>query len=156
MELNIKLLILGIFIIPTLFIIFYSIEFYFKKLFRTRNEYKNTRGTTHKALLTNGLNNLLNEIQRTKKGLDLAIKAEKNLQKEKDLALEKAASSLLFETEFTKIPGIGKMLKEKVRRTCFDGLVAAWLGEAFFFTRIYGGRCGGFSCGVLCHFLCLL
>lgn len=116
-----ELLILGIFIIPTLFIIFYSIEFYFKKMFRTRNEYKSTRGTTHKTLLTNGLNNLLNETQRTKKELTSAIKAEKNLQKEKDLALEKAASSILFETEFTKIPGIGKVLKEKVRRTCFDG-----------------------------------
>jgi len=114
--------ILGIIAVsPILIVIFTSLEFYFRKFSRARKEYKNARGTIHKNLLKKCLSNLNREIQKTEKELDSAIQAEKNLHSEKNMELERAATVSVFDTRFTSIPGIGKVLKERVRRTCFDG-----------------------------------
>lgn len=122
MEFQPSLVVLGIILISPLLIVFFtSLEFFFKKLFRARREYKTARGTVHKTLLQQGLGNLNREIQNTKKELDSAIQAEKELHSNKDFELERAATVFVFETEFTNIPGIGKILKERIRRTCFDG-----------------------------------
>lgn len=122
MEINIPLVVLGVAAIsPVLIVLFTSLEFHLKKFSRARKEYRNARGTAHKNLLRKCLSHLNREIQKTKKELSLTIQAEKKLHLEKDMELERAATVSVFETSFTDIPGIGKVLKERVRRTCFDG-----------------------------------
>jgi len=122
MEIQLSMLIVGFIVVsPLLFVIFTSLEFYFNKSSRARREYKNARGTIHKNFLKKGSKNLNREIQRTKKEYDSAIQVEKKLNSEKNSELEIAATVFVFETGFTSIPGIGKVLKERVRRRCFDG-----------------------------------
>lgn len=106
---------------PFLIKIIFSFEFYYRKSSLAKKEYKNARGTAHKNLLKKSLNNLTREIQKTKNELDSAIRAEKDLQLEKTRELEKAATIYIFESDFTSIPGIGKILKDRIRRTVFDG-----------------------------------
>lgn len=131
MEISTSFLVMGVLIVsPLLFVVFTSLEFYFKKVSRARTEYNKARGTIHKNLIKKGLIKLKLEIQKTKNELDSAIQAEKRLHSERDTELEKAATVFVFETGFTGIPGIGKVLKERVRRTCFNGTLQS-LGGAW-------------------------
>jgi len=111
--------------------LFPKLEFGLRLLLKARNDYRTARGTIHLKLLRKSLNNLQMRIKEEKKCLEKLRKYKMNLNYQRRKELEVAASTYLFNSEFTSIPGIGPILKERVMKNCFDGTLQsirrAWM-----------------------------
>ena len=132
------LLILGVAIAVVLFP---SIEFRLKIWLKARNDYKTARGTMHARILRKCLSNLWLKIRETENDLEKAVLHERRLINDRKRKLETAATTYLVNLEFTRIPGIGPVLKERVMRLCFDGtlqsLRRAYIVEGIGETKAY-------------------
>lgn len=102
-------------------LLFPSIEFRLKLWLKARDDYRTARGTMHLNLLKECLSNLRLKIKETTNDLESAKQYRTDLVNEKKKELEVAATIYLVNLEFTSIPGIGPVLKDRVMRTCFDG-----------------------------------
>lgn len=127
-------LILGVIIVGLIIALFPSIEFRLKLWLKARNDYKTARGTMHLKLLHKCLSNLRLKIKQTQTDLEKTKKYKEELTVERKKELEVAATTYLVNLEFTNIPGIGPILKNRVMRTCFDGTLQS-LRRAW---RVYG------------------
>lgn len=108
-----------------------SIDFHIKIWLKARSDYKNARGTMHLKLLKECLVNLRLKIKETKNNLEDLRTYREELITARQKELEAAAVIYLVNLDFTNIPGIGPVLKDRVMRRCFDGtlesLRRAWI-----------------------------
>lgn len=113
--------IVGISFIPIIIKVLISLEFIFKRNSISRREYNTSRGTIHKKMLHDHLKKLKNLIKKEENLLKKYHNKQSSILKDKTDELEKAATIYIFERDFTSIPGIGKKLKERIRRNVFNG-----------------------------------
>jgi len=132
---------LGVISLPLSIKLVFITEYNMRLKSQAKKEYNRSRGTVHKKIVKKCIDNLNKNIKATKKELESVIKHQKDLQEERERELTKAASKYLFDSEFTNIQGIGPILKERVRRTCFDGtlisLNRAWRVHGIGESKVY-------------------
>ncbi len=98
-----------------------QIESSIKRKELAKKEYTNSRGTIHKKMLESAHPNLKHEIGKLLETITIQKNKKRKLEGDKQIELEKKASTYLFENYFTQIPGIGKKLKDRIRYQVFDG-----------------------------------
>lgn len=119
---NVLTLIVGVATIGLILILLLPLmEFRLKLWLKARSDYKTARGTMHLKLLKRCLINLRLKIKETKNNLENLIAHREELITARQKELKAAATVHLVDLEFTNIPGIGQVLKDRVMRRCFDG-----------------------------------
>jgi hypothetical protein len=86
-----------------------------------KNEYNSSRGTKHKKILEKRIKKLEQKISQLNKDKNNLNAQMRSLINEKDSELKKAATQYIFNGDFDQIPGIGRVLKERIRARVFDG-----------------------------------
>ncbi|MBA7638720.1 hypothetical protein ES703_46376 [subsurface metagenome] len=114
-------IIIGVFSLPLFIKIIFKIQFWYIKRIRAHNDYDNARGTHHKKIIEIKYAKLKDDVDKTRNQLLSAENTHKAIISERDLILEKRITTIIFEKEFTDIKGIGKVLKDRIRRQCFNG-----------------------------------
>lgn len=114
-------ILIGVFSIPFLIKIIFNIQFRYIKRIRGANDYDNARGTHHKKIIEKKYAKLKVDVDKTRNQLLSAQNTHKAIISERDLKLEKRITTIIFENEFTDIKGIGTVLKDRIRRQCFNG-----------------------------------
>ncbi|MCW3988811.1 MAG: hypothetical protein NWE88_01900 [Candidatus Bathyarchaeota archaeon] len=114
-------LIIGVFSVPFILKIIIKIQFWYIKRIRAHNDYDNARGTHHKKMIEKKLAKLKTDVDKTRNQLLSAQNTHKAIISERDLKLEKRITTIIFENEFTNIKGIGTVLRDRIRRQCFNG-----------------------------------
>jgi len=116
------MLIVSVLIIsPILFVLFLRLEFYLKLWLKARDDYNNARGTIHLKILKRCLRNLQLKIKETEKELEILKQYKEEIAIERLRELKKAATIYLINSEFTSIPGVGPILRDRVMKECFNG-----------------------------------
>jgi len=111
----------GFFSVPLLIKALISLESIIKKYSISRREYNKSRGTAHKKLLQNQLKKIKTMIKNEENLLKKHRDKKSNTEKEKIKEIDYAATTYIFNKDFTNIPGIGRILKERIQRSVFNG-----------------------------------
>jgi len=114
-------ILIGVFSLPFLIKIIFNIQFWYIKRIRADNDYNNARGTHHKKSIEKKYAKLKVDVDKTQNQLLSAQNSHKAIISERDLKLEKQVTTIIFEKEFIDIKGIGIVLKDRIRRQCFNG-----------------------------------
>lgn len=114
-------LVIGVILALLLAFFLPSIELKLRLWRRAREDYRSARGTMHLKLLKESLSVLDKKISEADKASKVLESERAKIAQERQRKLEAALSKYLIDLEFTKIPGIGPVLKDRVVRYCFDG-----------------------------------
>jgi len=98
-----------------------KMKFWFLKRNYGKYDYDSARGTHHKKIIETKYTKLKVDVDKTRNQLLSAQNTLKTIISEKDLKLEKRITTIIFENEFTNINGIGSVLRDRIRRQCFNG-----------------------------------
>ena len=88
---------------------------------RSRNDFLSARGTLHSNIIHNGLVSLDRVVYGLEREAGQLDSRRIILRNERKKALEAKLTSQIVDKELEGIPGIGRVLKERIIRECFDG-----------------------------------
>ncbi len=88
---------------------------------KVNRDFTNARGTLHRNILQNALANLNREVSTINERLAQLTQQRTELQRTRDLELEKILTPQIVSTELTDVPGIGSVLKDRLIKECFNG-----------------------------------
>jgi len=120
------LLILGIFVIILLLFV-PTLEFKIKLRRRAKTDYLHARGTHHRNIIQSCLVNLNREISKFENKIQQLKSRRTKLKREKDRELEIKLTTQIVDRDLEKIPGIGRVLKERIIGSCFNGTLESLL-----------------------------
>ena len=98
-----------------------TIEYQFKLRKRTKVDYMNARGTMLRNIVRNCLVNLNRNISDLESNIRQLKSRTTKLSRQKDKELEVKLTTHIVIRELDKIPGIGRVLTDRIMRLCFDG-----------------------------------
>jgi prefoldin subunit 5 len=117
---NLVYLVLGFFVILFLLLV-PTLEFQLKLRRRAKNDYRHARGTTQRVLIESCLENLNREISSLQGKIRQLQSRKSELQIARDNNLELTLTTQIVNKELDTIPGIGKLLKDRILKRCFNG-----------------------------------
>lgn len=99
----------------------YKLEYQIKWRRKVREDFLSARGSIYRKIIQDCLVNLNQKISSIDERLKRLSIQRADLVKRKEKELEIKLTTQIVDSELTTIPGIGRVLKDRIVRQCFDG-----------------------------------